>query len=40
MKLSLADRSSQPHSLWHAQSAAGLMDFILLVDTVVSAVYL
>jgi len=32
-------RSSQPHSLWHAQSAAGLIDFFLLVDKVVKILY-
>ena len=32
-------RASQPHSLWHAQSAAGLVDFILLVDTMVKIVF-
>jgi len=31
--------SSQPHSLWHAQSAAGLIDFFLLVDKVVKILY-
>jgi len=28
--------SSQPHSLWHSQSAAGLLDFFLLIDHLVS----
>lgn len=30
---------SQPHSLWHIQSAAGLLDFFLLMDYVVSLLY-
>ena len=29
-------RTTQPHSLWHAQSAAGLLDFFLLVDRLVA----
>jgi len=32
-------RTSQPHSLWHAQSAAGLIDFFLLVDKMVKILY-
>ena len=30
---------SQPHSLWHAQSAAGLLDFFLLIDNLVATIY-
>lgn len=30
---------SQPHSLWHAQSAAGLLDFFLLIDNLVQTIY-
>lgn len=33
-------RKSQPHSLWHAQSAAALLDFFLLVDKLIGTVYL
>ena len=32
-------RRSQPHSLWHAQSAAALLDFFLLVDKLVALVF-
>jgi len=32
-------RSSQPHSLWHAQSAAALLDFFLLVDKMILSVF-
>merc|ERR1711879_164371 len=32
-------RSSQPHSLWHAQSAAALLDFFTLVDKMMLSVF-
>jgi len=32
-------RSSQPHSLWHAQSAAALLDFFTLVDKMILSVF-
>ena len=28
-------KKTQAHSLWHAQSAAGLIDFFLLIDLIV-----